>query len=199
MKKVLFLCLSLIIIIIPCTAQQVFEGVGTWYNSRNTSLLASHYRLPFGTQLRVINMENNREVIVKVGGRILENTGVLVDVASPAAILLQMNSSGQTRVRVEVVPHGNKTLVSRATDRVLVQQGLAMRMDEGTQLTIGHPSLPEGSRVLITNSENGRQETATVMYRIRASRTRIVELSDVLGQRLGIEDFATIQLESIPE
>ncbi|MDR2068378.1 MAG: hypothetical protein LBP71_00730 [Spirochaetaceae bacterium] len=201
MKKSSFLWLLFIIAIMPCAAQQglIFEGLGSWYNARNAALMASHPKLPFGTQLKLTNLENNKEVIVKVGGRIHENAGVLVDVASPAASLLQMNTGGWTRLRVEVMPRGNKTLVNRTTDRDLVQEGTAMRVDEGTQLTVGHPSLPEGSRIRITNLANGQEATATVMYRIRASQSRIVEISDALGQRLGINGFANVRIESISE
>jgi rare lipoprotein A (peptidoglycan hydrolase) len=200
MKRFLFLCVSLSIIIMPCIAQQgILEGLGSWYNTRNPALMASHSRLPFGTQLRVTNLENNRQVLVKVGGRIHEASGILVDMASPAATLLQMNSSGWTPVRVEIVPRAAKVLVNRTTDRDLVQEGNAMRLSEGSLLTVGHPSLPEGSRVLITNLGNGYQATATVMYRIRASRNRIVEISDALGERLGIDDLANVRIESIAE
>jgi rare lipoprotein A (peptidoglycan hydrolase) len=201
MKKTLFVCLALIIIIMPCTAQQgtVFEGMGTWYGTQNIQLMASHARLPFGTQVKVTNLQNNKEVTVKIGGRIISSSGVLVDVAYPAATLLEMNPTGRTPVRIEVVPRVAKTLVSRTTDRDLVQEGNALRLDEGNLLTVGHPSLPEGSRVRITNTENGRQATATVMYRIRASQSRIIEVSDALGQRLGINILAKVKIESIAE
>jgi rare lipoprotein A (peptidoglycan hydrolase) len=201
MKKALFIWMSLIIMIIPCTAQQgrVSEGLGTWYNARNSALMASHPRLPFGTQLKVTNLENNKQVIVKIGGRIREDLGVLLDVASPAADQLQMNLSGWTRLRIEVMPRAAKTIVNRSTDRDLVQEGIAMRIDEGTQLTAGHSSLPAGSRIRITNLANGREAVATVTERIRASRTRIVEISDALGQRLGIDTFGNVRIESIPE
>ncbi|MDR2759533.1 MAG: hypothetical protein LBB78_09140 [Spirochaetaceae bacterium] len=199
MKKALFLCLSLLIIIIPCVAQQslVFEGMGTWYNARNAALMASHARLPFGTQLKVTNLENNKQVTVKIGGRIQDNLGILLDVASPAADLLQMNLAGRTRLRIEVMPRAAKILVTRSTDRDLVQEGGALRLSEGEQLTAGHPSLAEGSRIRITNLANGLQTNATVMYRIRASKSRIVEISDALGERLEIENFANVKVESI--
>jgi rare lipoprotein A (peptidoglycan hydrolase) len=201
MKKALFVWMSLIIVTMSGAAQQgrVSEGPGTWYNARNSTLMASHSRLPFGTQLKVTNLENNKQVVLKIGGRIDEKKGILLDVASPAADLLQMNLSGQTRLRIEVVPRGAKTLVNRTTDRDLVQEGPAVRVDEGTQLVVGHPALPEGSRVRITNLANGKEATATVLYRIRASRSRIVEISDALGQRLGIDDFGDVRIESIAE
>ncbi|MDR2102494.1 MAG: hypothetical protein LBP42_00145 [Treponema sp.] len=183
------------------TAQQgrIAEGPGTWYNARNSTLLASHPRLPFGTQLKVTNLENNQQVVLKIGGRIDEKNGVLIDVASPAADLLQMNLSGRTRLRIEIVPRTAKALVNRTTDRALVQEGPAVRIDEGTQLVVGHPALPEGSRVRITNLANGKDATATVLYRIKASRSRIVEISDALGQRLGIDGFGGVRIESIAE
>jgi rare lipoprotein A (peptidoglycan hydrolase) len=184
----------------PCAAQQgiVFEGWGTRYNARNSALMASHPNLPFGTQLKVTNLENNKQVIVKIGGRIRGDSGVVLDVASPAADQLQMNLWGWTRLRVEVIPQAPKILVSRSMDRDLVQEGAAMRV-AGARVGVGHSSLPEGSRIRITNLANGREVIATVMYRIQASRSRIVEVSDTLGQRLGIDDFGDVRIESIPE
>jgi rare lipoprotein A (peptidoglycan hydrolase) len=201
MKKTLFIWMSLIMVTTSGAAQQgrVAEGPGTWYNARNSTLLASHPRLPFGTQLKVTNLENNKQVVLKIGGRIEEKTGVLIDVASPAADLLQMNLSGRTRLRIEVVPRTAKTLVNRTTDRTLVQEGPAMRTEEGAKLGIGHPSLPEGSRVRVTNLASGQAAIATVLYRIKASRSRIVELSDALGQRLGIDSVGSVRIESIAE
>jgi rare lipoprotein A (peptidoglycan hydrolase) len=200
MKKTLFLCLSFVLPVLLCAAQRnVFDGLGTWYNARNSALLASHPYLPFGTKVRVINLENGREVTVKIGGRIHAETAVMLSVSSPAARILQMNMEGMTPLRIEIENRSPKQLVNRTVERELVQEGRAVRVDEEDRLVIGHPSLAEGSRVLITNLENGREASATVMYRIRASRFRLIEVSNALGQRLGIDGYAEVRIKSIPE
>jgi rare lipoprotein A (peptidoglycan hydrolase) len=201
MKKMLVLWILLIMVIISVAAQRahVEEGVGTWYNTQNATPLASHAQLPFGTKLEVTNLENGKSVILKIGGRIDRKLGVLLDIASPIADQLQMNRTGTTRLRIEVIPPNTKTLVNRSVDRKLIQEGIAMRMDDGTQLTVGHSVLPEGSRVRVTNLANGKTASATVLYRIRASRTRVLEISDALGQRLEITDFGNVRVESLEE
>jgi rare lipoprotein A (peptidoglycan hydrolase) len=201
MKKALFLCFSFVLpVLLLCAAQRnVFDGLGTWYSARNSALMASHAYLPFGTRVRVINLENGKEVIVKIGGRIPAETGLMLNVSSSAAKLLQMNIVGMTQLRIEIENRGPKQLVNRTVERELIQEGRAVRLDEENRLIIGHPSLAEGSRVLITNLENGREVSATVTYRIRASRVRLIEVSNTLGQRLGIDGYAEVRIKSIPE
>jgi rare lipoprotein A (peptidoglycan hydrolase) len=201
MKNFLLFGLLTITVIMPCAAQQpaVAEGIGTRYEAENSALMASHPRLPFGTQLKVTNLENNKQVTVKIGGRILEDSGILVDMASPAADVLGMNRSGKTKLRIEVVPRQARTLVTRSIEREFTQEGTAVRVTEGTQLTAGHSSLPEGSRVRITNKANGRQANATIMYRIRASQARIIELSDALAGRLDIAKSAEVKIETLDD
>jgi rare lipoprotein A (peptidoglycan hydrolase) len=200
MKKALFFCFSLALPVIFCAAQRnIFDGLGTWYSARNSALLASHAYLPFGTKVRVINLENGKEVSVKIGGRIQAQTGVMISLSAPAARILQMNEAGITQLRIEIEDKSPKELVNRKVERELTQEGRAVRLDEDARLIIGHPSLAEGSHVLITNLENGREATATVMYRIKASRFRLLEVSNALGERLGINGSAEVRVQSIPE
>jgi rare lipoprotein A (peptidoglycan hydrolase) len=200
-ERVLGFCLLVFVGIFPCAAQQAntWEGPGTWYESADSKFMASHARLPFGTQLDVINLENNKRASVKIGGRIRENAPVIIDLASPVADVLEMNLSGTTPLRIEVVPRRSQPLVSRTVDREFTQEGTAMRTPDGTQLTVGHASLPAGARIQVTNKANGLQATATVMYRIRASSTRILEVSDALAQRLNITRSAEVKIEALNE
>ncbi|MDR1905154.1 MAG: septal ring lytic transglycosylase RlpA family protein [Treponema sp.] len=200
-ERALVFCLLVLVGIFPCAAQQtnMWEGPGSWYESSDSKFMASHSRLPFGTQVDVTNLENNKRATVKIGGRINENAKIIIDLASPVADSLEMNLSGTTRLRIEVVPRRPKTLVSRSVDREFTQEGTAMRMAEGTQLTAGHASLPVGSRIRVVNKANGQQATATIMYRIRASSTRILEVSDALARRLDITRSAEVTIEAINE
>ncbi|HEX8820232.1 MAG TPA: septal ring lytic transglycosylase RlpA family protein [Archangium sp.] len=63
-------------------------------------LTAAHKKLPFGTCLRVVNMENGRSVEVRVNDRGPFVQGRVVDVSLAAAKQLDMLDKGIARVRL---------------------------------------------------------------------------------------------------
>jgi len=68
-----------------------------------TEFTAAHNGYPFGTMLKVTNLENNKSVIVRVNDRGGFKTGVSIDLSRAAAAQLDMLRSGRTRVRIEPV------------------------------------------------------------------------------------------------
>jgi len=66
-------------------------------------LTAAHRTLPFGTRVRITNMENDRSVVVTVNDRGPHNRHRVIDVSRRAADLLGFVSTGTTHVRLEVV------------------------------------------------------------------------------------------------
>ena len=82
------------------------EGEATWYESESYSLHASHADLPIGTRLRIVNLEKEEEekvVYVNVTNRIQRDSVRILDLSEEAAKLLEMNETGGTRVRMEVI------------------------------------------------------------------------------------------------
>lgn len=71
----------------------------------NAELVAAHPALPFGTRVRVTNLENDREVVVRITDRgpSAQNRkeGVIIDVSRAAADRLDMKKEGRVKVRVE--------------------------------------------------------------------------------------------------
>jgi rare lipoprotein A len=67
-------------------------------------LTAAHRFLPFGTRLKVINLENGREVQVRINDRGPFVQGRIVDLSYAAARELQMIDQGVVRVRVVQIP-----------------------------------------------------------------------------------------------
>lgn len=63
-------------------------------------LTAAHRSLPFGTRLRVTNLSNGREVVVRVNDRGPYIKGRIIDVSYAAARKLGMTGQGVVRVRV---------------------------------------------------------------------------------------------------
>ena len=64
------------------------------------ALTAAHRELPFGTCLRVVNMENGRAVQVRVNDRGPFVKGRVLDVSLAAAKKLDLTSKGLARVRL---------------------------------------------------------------------------------------------------
>jgi len=98
------------------------EGEASWYGPglygrktasgevlRPGTLTAAHRTLPFGTCLRVTNLENGRVVEVRVNDRGPYAAGRIVDVSETAARALGMHGKGVTRVRLGRCS-GNATL-----------------------------------------------------------------------------------------
>jgi rare lipoprotein A (peptidoglycan hydrolase) len=190
MKKNLFLSVFCITLIGSGFAQQaqplVAEGMGSWYDA-GSGLFASHASLPFGTELVVTNLGNGKQVTVQVGGRIPQDRRWIVEISPAAADVIEMNDLGFTQVRIEqVVKAAAASKAMRTTSvRNFHQNGRAVILSTGAELTAGHPSLTMGRQVRITNRANGQRVVATVKNRVRASTERIVEISRAVAVALG--------------
>jgi rare lipoprotein A len=93
-------------------------GVASWYGQEfqgNTTasgetfdlngLTAAHLTLPFGTTIRVTNLKNNKNILLRVNDRGPHIGQRLIDVSWAAAKRLGFVHAGTTPVRVEVVTY----------------------------------------------------------------------------------------------
>ena len=69
-------------------------------------LTAAHRTLPFGTRLRVTNVENGRSVVVRVNDRGPHVPGRVLDLSLGAAKALGMVGEGVARVAIVVLADG---------------------------------------------------------------------------------------------
>jgi rare lipoprotein A len=67
------------------------------------ALTAAHPSLPFGTRLRVVNLDNDREVEVRVNDRGPSVAGRILDLSYAAARALHAIEAGIIRVRFTVL------------------------------------------------------------------------------------------------
>lgn len=83
-----------------------FHGRPTASGERydHNSLTAAHRTLPMGTRVKVKNMRNGREVVVRINNRGPYVKGRIIDLSSRAAKDLQMTSAGVVPVEVTVLP-----------------------------------------------------------------------------------------------
>jgi rare lipoprotein A len=65
------------------------------------ALTAAHRQLPFGTRVRITNLNNDKAVIVRINDRGPHRRGRLIDVSRGAAAQLGMLRSGVARVRIQ--------------------------------------------------------------------------------------------------
>jgi|UniRef100_A0A7V3RHY8 rare lipoprotein A len=63
----------------------------------------AHRTLPFGTRIRVTNLENNKSVIVRVNDRGPQKKERIVDLSYAAARDLSMIGKGVVKVKIEVI------------------------------------------------------------------------------------------------
>jgi rare lipoprotein A (peptidoglycan hydrolase) len=202
MNRIVIIGLISLTVLAPCVAQQsqtpvqAVEGLASRYSSRDTVFYASHAKFPFGTLVKVTNLENNKSVVVTIGGRIAADPRWIIDICAPAADVLGIDEhiTGFTRVRVEAAP---KAAVYKAR-RKFIQTGPASWQLAGTEFTAAHPSIPLTSLVRITNKATGKQEIATVTNRIPADGKRVIDLSLPLAHALGLGGgSAMVMIETV--
>ncbi|MBE7376094.1 septal ring lytic transglycosylase RlpA family protein [Pseudomonas lopnurensis] len=68
------------------------------------ALVAAHRSLPFGTRVRVTNLHNGKQVVVRINDRGPFRRGRIIDVSRAAAVQLDMLGAGVARVRIETLP-----------------------------------------------------------------------------------------------
>jgi rare lipoprotein A len=91
---------------------------------RSDSLVCAHKSFPFGTLLKVTNLRNGQEVIVKVNDRGPFIKGRIIDLSFRAAKDIGMLSSGVVEVKVEVFhPNENNPFETDSTSTTNAQTG----------------------------------------------------------------------------
>ena len=76
---------------------------------QDAGLTAAHKSLPFGTRLRVVNLENNRQVEVRVNDRIQDTGRFILTLSAAAGGRLGMVAGAHARVEVTVLGKGSAT------------------------------------------------------------------------------------------
>ena len=69
------------------------------YDSRD--LTCAHRTLPFGTRVKVTNLDNDRSVVVRVNDRGPFKDGRIIDVSKKAADQLGFVNAGLARVKIQ--------------------------------------------------------------------------------------------------
>ena len=79
-------------------------GIASYYfNPYHSGLIAAHRTLPFGTRVRVTNLNNGRSVIVTIMDRGPFIRGRVIDLTPVGADALGFRQNGVARVSLEVI------------------------------------------------------------------------------------------------
>ncbi len=82
------------------------QGLASWYRHPDAAetLTAAHRSLPMGTPVRVVNLENGREVVVQINDRGPFIPNRIIDLSHAAAAALNMLKAGVVPVQIQVLP-----------------------------------------------------------------------------------------------
>src|SRR5262245_43737511 len=107
--------LATLLMIGSAAGQAREEGVANFYSDKfqgrktasgevydKNALTASHKKLPYGTKVKVTNVENGKSVVVTVNDRMAAKNAAVIDVSRRAAEELGFVSSGRAKVTLEV-------------------------------------------------------------------------------------------------
>ena len=96
-------------------AQTAEEGIANFYSDKfqgkktasaavydKNKLTASHKTLPYGTKVRVTNLDNGKSVVVTVNDRMKPGNPAVIDVTRRAAQELGFAKAGKAKVKLEV-------------------------------------------------------------------------------------------------
>ena len=108
MKKILIGAAALLALI-PAAQAQSWVGKASYYALKGHTAsgghvgayTAAHRTLPFGSKVRVTNLNNHRSVVVTINDRGPFTGGRVIDVSSRAADSLGFRMAGVARVKVE--------------------------------------------------------------------------------------------------
>lgn len=103
----------------PLIPPQALKGVATWYGDvleghRTASgepfemlaLTAAHKTLPFGTKVRVIDLNSRRSIVVRINDRGVLPGSHVIDLSYAAAKELHILRAGVVPVKLEVISMG---------------------------------------------------------------------------------------------
>lgn len=151
---------------------------------------AAHRTLPFGTSVRVTNVESGKSVVVKVNDRGPWKNGRVIDLSYAAAKQLGMILDGIVRVKVErakaEVDSEDKGLASWYGQRFHRKKTASGETFDMNKLTAAHRSLPFGTVVKVTNMDNGKSVSVKINDRMPKAEKTIINLSKKAAQKLDI-------------
>ena len=179
------------------------EGVASWYghpyHGRRAAngeiydmdqLTAAHRTLAFGTWVRVHNLENGKNVEVRITDRGPFVDGRIIDLSRAAAQAIDMIGPGTARVRLRIIaaPASNPMSSERSGERYAIQAGSFLDRNRAVQLSeslsrgfakvrvVPRPGDPPMWRVLVGEETSRESADRTAGQVRRATGSALVVL-----------------------
>ncbi len=102
------------------TAVNVYTGLASFYsdefNGRQTAngeiydmngLTAAHPTFPFGTEIKVTNLSNNKSAVIRINDRMPQHRTRMIDLSLGTAKALDMIEDGVVEVKLEILKWGD--------------------------------------------------------------------------------------------
>jgi rare lipoprotein A len=100
MKSLVLAAVGAALIVSSASAQEL--GIASYYtNPWHPGMIAAHKTLPFGSHVRVTNLDNGRSTVVTIVDRGPWGRGRVIDVSTVAAGVLGFRQAGLCRVKLE--------------------------------------------------------------------------------------------------
>lgn len=196
MRFILLILISTVLLSACASTKRITEsGMASWYGpdfhgKRTASgetydqreLTAAHKTLPFNSVVRVTNLDNGKQVVVRINDRGPYSRGRVIDLSRAAAEEVSMIQAGVARVRIEVL-HTDRPIIGELSREVFGVQ-IASLAD------------PDAARAKANELRGGWVLPARVdgqrVYRVMVGRYGSKELAEEAMQELkrqGIDGF----------
>jgi len=155
----------------PMTSRTPFvqEGRASWYGRKFHGALTAngetydmyamsgaHKTLPLPSYVRVTNLANGRQVVVRVNDRGPFHSGRIIDLSYAAAYKLGYLSQGSTRVRIELVQPGDEppvpSPVPATPEPVRVEASPPPRQPVATTVAVTDAPAPAATAMMSTEA-----------------------------------------------
>jgi len=145
-------------------------------------MTAAHRTLPFDTLVSVLNLDNQREVRVRINDRGPFIAGRIIDLSQAAAEGIAMIGPGTAKVRLEVLSGGP----APGPDRFAVQIGAFREPDSAEQLQRRMAARYGGAYIEEVRTDQG------LLYRVRVGPKPSLTEAQQLAASLERENFSSL-------
>jgi rare lipoprotein A len=218
MKKI-FLLFFLFFLALTCFSQvqtgkasfyaDKFEGVQTASGEKykRKKLTAAHKTLPFGTKVKVTNLQNNKSVEVTINDRGPYVEGRILDVSKAAADKLGFLNQGIAEVQVEVIDPGDGKVSEpvKRIDHVAVEERefyefeIQRYLPRGYGVQIGNYQELVNLMRLAENLKNSYKKDVTVQVKVINGVKYYGLILGKFSSRDKAEDFKAELIQKYPD
>ena len=198
--------------VLPSSEGFVERGIASWYGNKfhgnptasgetydMYSMTAAHKNLPLPTYVEVTNLENNRQIIVKVNDRGPFHKNRIIDLSYVAAAKLDITRNGTGLVEVRAInpakpytashPTVHKDASGAADPEIFVQAGAFGVYDNALKMKTRLEQLNKPVRI------NKADINGQLIYRVQIGPVTGVEMADSIDQKLeslGIQNIKIV-------